>query len=105
MTSSGEHVHSEETVREIDLEIKRIIDTAYDTVFEILIARRPVIEHLTKELLEREVMDGKQIQEILDQYKTGPRIAHGTFAPHNPTTAPGEQETDRGENRDLRADA
>ncbi len=105
MTGSGEHVHSEETVREIDLEIKRIIDTAYDSVFEILVARRPVMEHLTKELLEREVMDGKQIQEVLDQYKTGPRIAHGTFAPHLPTPTPGEQETDRGENRDLRADA
>lgn len=103
MTSSGEHVHSEETVREIDLEIKRLIDSAYDTVFEILMARRDVMEHLTKELLEKEVMDAKQIQEILVQYKTGPRIAPGTFAPpHGPTVAPGDEETDRG---DLRADA
>lgn len=106
MTSSGEHVHSEETVREIDLEIKRLIDSAYDTVFEILMARRDVMEHLTKELLEKEVMDAKQIQEILVQYKTGPRIAPGTFAPpHGPTALPGDEETDRGDTRDLRADA
>lgn len=105
MTTSGEPVHSEETVREIDLEIKRIIDSAYDTVFEILMARRDVMEHLTRELLEKEVMDAKQIQEILDQYKTGPRIAPGTFAPHGPTIMPQDEVTDRGDNRDVRADA
>ena len=39
MTSSGAHIHSEDTVREIDLEIRRIIDAAYETVYEILVVR------------------------------------------------------------------
>src|SRR5581483_4736605 len=68
-TSSGERSHSEETVREIDLEIKRIVDAAYDSAFLILTNRRPAMEHLTKVLLEHEVMDAEQLLEILDQYK------------------------------------
>jgi len=109
MQQSGEHAHSEETIREIDLEIRRMIDFAYDTVFEILMHRREVMEHLTRELLEREVMDAKQIQDILVQYKTGPRIAPGTAAspPPPPALSPENElrETDRPEDRDVRADA
>jgi cell division protease FtsH len=81
--SSGEHVHSEETIREIDLEIKRIIDGAYETAHQILTDRRPAMEHLTRELLESEVMDSEHLVRILDQYKTGPQLAPGTVA-HTP---------------------
>ena len=102
MTGSGEHIHSEETVREIDLEIKRMIDSAYETVYEILIVRRDVMEHLTRELLEKEVMDAKQLNDILDQYKTGPQIAPGTSVTPGSVTPPADEEPNRGE---LRADA
>jgi cell division protease FtsH len=74
-----DHSHSEETIREIDLEVRRIIDAAYDTSHEILSTRRSVMEHLTRELLEREVIDAPQLQAILDQYKTGPQLKPGTF--------------------------
>lgn len=77
-TSSG-YSHSEETVREIDLEVRRIIDAAYDVANEILSTRRPVMEHLTRELLERETIDAPMIQAILDQYKTGLQIKPGTY--------------------------
>ena len=87
------------------MEIKRLIDSAYETVFEILINRREVMEHLTRELLEKEVMEAKQIEDILVQYKTGPRIAPGTggtFTPPPALPLPGDEPADRG---DLRADA
>ncbi|MBX3449161.1 MAG: ATP-dependent zinc metalloprotease FtsH [Planctomycetaceae bacterium] len=77
-TAHMETAHSEETVREIDLEVRRLIDQAYETAFEILMHRRPAMEHLTKELLEREVMDADHLQVVLDQYRTGPRLKPGT---------------------------
>lgn len=77
--SSVDHSHSEETIREIDLEVRRLIDSAYATARDILSARRPAMEHLTRELLEKETIEAPLIQEILDQYKTGPQIKPGTF--------------------------
>jgi cell division protease FtsH len=78
---SSDYSHSEETIREIDLEVRRIIDAAYDTANEILSSRRPVMEHLTRELLERETIEAPMIQSILDQYKTGLhlQIKPGTY--------------------------
>lgn len=78
-SGGSDYSHSEETIREIDLEVRRIIDTAYDTANEILSTRRPVMEHLTRELLERETIEAPMIQSILDQYKTGLQIKPGTF--------------------------
>lgn len=75
----ADYSHSEETIREIDLEVRRIIDSAYDTAHEILSTRRPAMEHITRELLEREVIDAPQLQAILDGYKTGPQLKPGTF--------------------------
>jgi len=90
--SSADYTHSEETIREIDLEVRRIIDSAYDAANEILSTRRPVMEHLTRELLERETIEGPMIQAILEQHKTGPQIKPGTFVePMAPT--PQEPET------------
>ena len=50
-----------------DLEVRRIIDTAYDTARDILSTRRPAMEHLTRELLEKETIEAPMIQSILDQ--------------------------------------
>lgn len=82
MPAGGEHIHSEETIREIDLEIKRLIDTGYSVAHTVLSTRRPAMEHLTRVLLEKEVMDASQLKEVLDQYKTGPQLAPGTGHTH-----------------------
>jgi len=76
----AEPVHSAETVREIDLEVKRIIDAMLKTAHDVLSERRKVLEHMTRDLIEREVMNADQLQAILDQYKTGPQIKPGTHA-------------------------
>ena len=76
--TAADYAHSDETMREVDLEVRRIIDAAYDTAFDVLSTRRPVMEHITRELLEREVIDFNQLQAILDQYKTGPQLKPGT---------------------------
>ncbi len=79
MTAPADHAHSEHTVREIDLEVKRIIDECMDTAREVLKSRREVLEHMTRDLIEREVMDAEQLHQILDAHKTGPQIKPGTF--------------------------
>jgi cell division protease FtsH len=71
--------HSEQTVREIDLEVRRIIDECMQTARDVLASRRAVLEHMTRELMESEVMDGDQLQQILDEHKTGPQIKPGTY--------------------------
>jgi cell division protease FtsH len=72
-------MHSEATRRDVDLEIKRIIDECMETARDVLSHRRPVLEHMTRDLIEAEVMDADQLQRILDAYKTGPQLKPGTF--------------------------
>ncbi|MCH8830556.1 MAG: ATP-dependent zinc metalloprotease FtsH [Planctomycetes bacterium] len=73
-------VHSEDTIREIDLEVQRIITEASDVVHEILVSRREVLDHMCRDLMESEVMDADHLKRILDQYKTSPQISPGTHA-------------------------
>jgi len=77
-------VHSEETIREIDLEVKRIIEGCGKVAFEILTTRRPVLEQMSRELLESEVMDAAHLRSIIDQHKTAPQLSPGTFVNHPP---------------------
>src|SRR5262249_47244587 len=76
--ANNEYAHSEQTLREIDLEVKRIIDHAAQTAHEILTRRREVLEHLARELVEKEVMDAEQIHRILDEHTLSPQIKAGT---------------------------
>lgn len=78
-STPGDYVHSETTVREIDLEVKRIVDECMQTAYDTLVQRRDVLEHLTRELIEIEVMDAEQLQKILDTHRKGPQIKPGTF--------------------------
>lgn len=91
--SSSDYSHSEETIREIDLEVRRIIDAAYETARDILAARRPAMEHLTRELLEKETIEAPLIASILEQYKTGPQIKPGTYVEPQASTAPRDAES------------
>ena len=52
-------VHSEETLREIDLEVKRLVDEAYRTAYEILTTQRASLDHLSRELFETETMSAE----------------------------------------------
>ncbi len=78
--SSGEVYHSEQTMREIDLEVKRLIDEANKTAIDICMSRRPLLDHMSKELMEVEVMDAEHLGRILAVHKTGPQLSPGTTA-------------------------
>lgn len=57
---------SEETLREIDLEVKAIISAQKDRASAILTEHRDQLEKLANALLEKETMDARQVYELLD---------------------------------------
>src|SRR5262245_26070245 len=62
---SGVRECSEETAREIDLEVRKIIDAATEEVRAILERNRPVLEAVALRLFEKEVIDGDELRSIL----------------------------------------
>lgn len=84
--TAEEPAHSEATIREIDLEVKQIIDACYDQTLEIMNSRRQLLEQMTRELIEVETMDADHLKRILGEHHPGPQIMPGTH-PKPETTA------------------
>jgi cell division protease FtsH len=59
------HEYSEITAREIDAEVRRIIDTQYVRATQILGAQRDVLCTAARVLLQKETISGAELQEIL----------------------------------------
>jgi cell division protease FtsH len=57
--------YSQETARQIDAEVHRIVDTAYKVAYEILDTNRKVLERIGEALLEKETLDGPEINRII----------------------------------------
>jgi cell division protease FtsH len=73
-------IHSEETLREIDLEVKRIVDESYRRAYEILKSQEEVLDHLSRDLFDKETMTAEEMHEIIGEHRDGPKIAPGTVA-------------------------
>jgi cell division protease FtsH len=73
-----ERSHSEQTAREIDQEVKRIVDEAIDKARHILETRRDSLEALAKRLIEKEVIDADELKSIIDASSRSPVIVPGT---------------------------
>jgi cell division protease FtsH len=63
----GERSYSEATAREIDMEVRRIIEEATAAVRALLLSRRAALEAIASRLIDREVMDARELKEILTQ--------------------------------------
>jgi cell division protease FtsH len=72
---------SETTMREIDQEVRRIIDEQIERVRHILELRRPSLEALTKRLIEVESVDADELKRIVEENSPGPLVVPGTEAP------------------------
>jgi cell division protease FtsH len=70
--------HSEKTAREIDEEVRRILDHAMEKIRHILETRRAALEALTQRLIEVESMDQDELQRIVADAEPHPRILPGT---------------------------
>ncbi|MGD8699135.1 MAG: cell division protein FtsH, partial [Gemmatimonadales bacterium] len=60
--------HSEETRKEIDREVRRIVDGAHDHVHDLLMRERTALDAVAQRLLEKEVIEGDELRKILEQY-------------------------------------
>ncbi len=61
----GGNAYSEETAREIDVEIKRIVDETEARVREILTQRTGDLKAIAQRLLEKEVLEGNELRQLL----------------------------------------
>ena len=83
--------HSEETAREIDQEIKRIIDEGLEKARHILETRREALVALSERLIEKEVIDNDELKEVIEDSSPAPVIVPGTTsAAKRPASSPGD---------------
>jgi cell division protease FtsH len=80
--------HSEQTAREIDQEVRRIVDTAMEAVRQILEGRRVALESVTGRLMEAEVIDGEELRSLVEASTGAPQLVPGTIADRRPARAP-----------------
>ena len=86
----ADHTISEHTAREIDEEVKRIIAEATERVRHILTVRKAALVATAERVLEKEVIDGAELRQIVDTHSPGPWLVPGTDARRYSSTAPRE---------------
>jgi cell division protease FtsH len=69
--------YSEEIASAIDDEVRRLIESAHDEAWEILVQYRDVLDHLVLELMEKETLSRKAVLEIFAPVKK--RAVRGTY--------------------------
>ncbi len=85
--------HSENTAREIDDEVKRILEEMLERVRHILAERRQSLEAVTKSLMEHETIDSDALKQIMEDTTSGARIVPGTAAePKRPSRVKAEEQ-------------
>jgi cell division protease FtsH len=58
-------VYAESTAQQIDAEVKRIMTEAHETARRVLADHRDSLESVTRQLLEKEVMEGEELRRLL----------------------------------------
>jgi cell division protease FtsH len=81
--------YSEEVAGLVDEEVKKLIETAHNEAWEILVENRDVLDHLVLALLEKETLNKEEIAEIFNPIvKRPPRPAWTGSARRTPSTRP-----------------
>ncbi len=70
--------YSEQTAREIDLEVKRLIDQCVLQTEAILTQRRAALEAITERLIEVESIDADELASLVENSLAGPRVVPGS---------------------------
>jgi cell division protease FtsH len=63
--------YSEHTAIEIDREVRRMIQEAYDTARSLLVENMGALHAAAEKLLEKEVLDGSEVEAIVKAYREG----------------------------------
>jgi cell division protease FtsH len=84
--------YSEQTANQIDSEVKKIVTTAYDRATRIIEENEKVMHRLARTLLEKEVLDGEEVLQIIAE-ETGADISKlRKSGPPKPPILPGTPE-------------
>ena len=81
---------SEATAIEIDKEVRRILDKAYKSAHEIITNNRNALDRIARKLLERETLDGPEVNQIITE-ETG--TDYLKLKEYYPDQSPGETMT------------
>jgi cell division protease FtsH len=74
--------YAEDTAQQIDAEVKRILTEAHDQARQVLRDRRDILDELSTRLLDREVIEGDELRELLGPVP--PKDPEGTVTPELP---------------------
>jgi cell division protease FtsH len=80
MPFEGTRDHSEETAREIDLEVRKIVEDAILEVRNILLDRREALDAVAKLLMDKETIDGVELRALLESHSPGPKLVPASEA-------------------------
>jgi cell division protease FtsH len=80
MLPEGNREYSEETAREIDMQVRKIIEEALVEVRTILLDRKAALEALAKRLMEKETIGEAELYELLEAYYPGPKLVPASEA-------------------------
>jgi cell division protease FtsH len=78
----GQREYSEHTACAIDKEVREIIDRATDDVRMILRNRRPALDAVARRLMEKEVMDGDELRQLIESNPVAGETALQALAEH-----------------------
>ena len=70
--------HSEHTAREIDQEVKRIIDEGLQRTRHILESRKAALVAISEELIKREVIDSVMLKQLIEASSPSAMLVPGT---------------------------
>jgi cell division protease FtsH len=80
--------YSEETAIRIDEQVKKLVQGGYDRARKIIEEHADALERIAMALLEREVLDGTEVQQLIE----GRPLAAAEAAPPSPSTGDGAQQ-------------
>ncbi len=78
------HPYSDETQNLIDEEVRKLIETAHQEAYDILMDNRDVLDELVTRLLEKETLGEKELGEIFSKLKKAPERAEWLSDPQRP---------------------
>jgi cell division protease FtsH len=73
--------YSEHTAIEIDREVRRMVDAAFQRARKLLTENLPLLHAVSDRLLEKEVLDGGEVAEMVKAYQEGRPFPASTPAP------------------------
>jgi cell division protease FtsH len=70
--------HSEQTAREIDQEVRRVIDDGLQRTRHIIENRRAALVAVSERLIEQEVINATELKQLIEESSPSPKIVPGT---------------------------